>query len=276
MLTGFGAKALIPALSRGALLRRTVRRPDLLAALAQSAGEWPLDSLPRNASEIYTLYLHYIFATIVGSYDYQRIKRPILAELAWTMLRSNRPALACDDALYEQMASTLQKLYQRYHRRRRVMPYDWSAEELHDELLHSPVMDLAAGRGEMLTFSKALYRDYFVAAYVASSGAASDDAREFATGLQDGQLEALSFLFGMDPEATALVDYVPHKLLPAAAQIWLEERAAGASTPGALQQAYREEREAICSNLFGFADTAADAVLMRRWATPTRVNGSQP
>ena len=64
--------------------------------------------------------------------------------------------ITCDDALYNEMASRLEEIHRCYYRRRPVMPTDWNAQALHNELLRSPVVDVAAGRGKALTFSKAI------------------------------------------------------------------------------------------------------------------------
>ena len=202
MLSLYDAASLIPFLSER--LRQTLRQPDLLSAFAQSARDRRVELLPRNAAEIYDLYFRHIFAIAGGDYDYERIKLPILSRIAYNMMRDNQNAVACDDSLYGWMASDLDELYRQYYRRRRVMPHDWSAEELHDELLRSPIVDMAAGGGEMLTFSRAFYRDYFVAVRLAAVGVASTEARDLMRGLSNGeQLQPLSFLLegGASPDS---------------------------------------------------------------------------
>lgn len=239
MLTRFEASALIPVLD--SRRRQVVRRPDLLAALAQSARDTSLDSLPRNDAEIYTLYFEHVFSKVGSGYDYQRITRPVLARFAYDMLRTSQVGISCDDTLYEWLASFLEDLFRRYYRRRRVMPHDWSAQELHDELLRSPVVDTAAGRGEMVTFSKALYRDYFAAIHLLTIGLASEQAREFVSILADnGQLKPLSFVLGMDPDAAVLLDTLPPSSAAAAAQIWLENGGNDRPVPQTIQAAYFE------------------------------------
>jgi hypothetical protein len=237
MLTRFDAASLIPILDHRR--RQVVRRPDLLAALAQSAREASPESLPRNDAEIYTLYFQHIFSKVGGGYDYERIKRPVLARLAYDMLRTGQRGVPCDDSLYEWMATFLDDLYRRYHRRRRVMPHDWSAQELHDELLRSPVVDTAVGRNEMVTFSKALYRDYFAAVHLASAGATSEQARALVPILAaSGELKPLSFVVGMDPQAATLLDTLLPASAPAAAQIWLEDGPRNVPVPRIIRAAY--------------------------------------
>ena len=173
------------------------------------------------------------------------------------MLRNNQTAVACDDVLYEWMASDLGKLYKKYHRRRRVMPYDWSAEELHDELLRSPVVDMAAGRGEMLTFSKALYRDYFAAVYLEMLAVSSQEVRDLLQGFSSGeQLQPLSFLLEMNPEAATLFDYLPATALSSATQIWLEDARERVRVPETIRNGYQQKCRIVQSVLFNLGDSA--------------------
>src|SRR5262249_52464650 len=102
MLTRFDAASVIPFLSTR--LRQIVRQPDLLSAFAQSALNRPLELLPQNAAEIYDFYFRHLFTTAGGEYDFERIKRPILARIAYNMFRNNQTGVACDDELYEWMA----------------------------------------------------------------------------------------------------------------------------------------------------------------------------
>jgi hypothetical protein len=255
MLTLYDAAPLIPFLS--ARLRQTLRQPDLLSALAQSARDRRLELLPRNAAEIYDLYFRHIFATAGGDYDYERIKLPILSRIAYDMLRTNQNAIACDDSLYGWMASDLENLYRQYYRRRRVMPHDWSAEELHDELLRSPVVDMASGGGEMITFSRAFYRDYFVAVHLASMGVAAQEARDLMHSFTNGeQLQPLSFLLEMKPESASLFDALPASALPAATQIWLEDGGRHIQVPEIISSGYLEKCETVRSKLFDLSDLA--------------------
>jgi hypothetical protein len=248
ILTRFDAASLIPLLD--GRLRRVLRRPDLLAALAQSARGASADTLPRSAATIYGLYLAHVFATAPGGYDYERVQRPLLARLAYEMLCERRTDVACDDTLYEWMASDLEALSRRYHRRRKVMPPDWSAEDLHDQLLASPVVDRAAGRGERITFSKPLYRDYFAAVHVVSTGVTGSAARELAKALAGAEdLRPLSFALGMDPAAGALLDVLPAASATLAAQVWLEHGPKGQPAPESIQLAYGARRAAIWSEV---------------------------
>lgn len=258
MLKAFDAADLIPLLDDR--LRQIICRPDLSSALAQSARDRPSNFIPRNAAEIYHLYLLHIFSSLGSQYDYQRVQRPILAHIAYTMVRNKHTTIACDDALYDGMASRLEEIHRRYYRRRRVMPSDWNAQDLHDELMRSPVVDVAAGHGKALTFSKAIYRDYFVAEYLKMVGVDSQEARELVSGLHErGDLQPLSFLLGMMPDSATLFDSVPPDAMPGAGEIWLEDRVANIPIPASIRNAYRQWCASVQACAFGENETIAMA-----------------
>jgi hypothetical protein len=263
MLTHFDAASLLPFLDER--LREIVRRPDLLSALAQSARDRPIELLPRNAAEVLDIYFRYIFTKVGGKYDYDRIKRPILARLAYTMARTGQAEVACDDTLYEWTASALEEPYSRYHRQRRIMPYDWTSQELYDELLRSPVVETTAAHGTVLTFTKAVYRDYFTAVHLATVGAASQDARDLISQLggRGEQLQPLGFLLAMAPDAATLFDDLPASAVSEAAQVWLEDGPGDVPAPQSIRNAYRKRCDTVRTELFDASEPAADE---ERWS----------
>jgi len=259
MLARFDASALQPILDEG--LRETIRRPDLLAALAQSARDLPAENLPRSAAQIHDIHIRHTFARLGGDYDDDRIKRPLLAELAYRLAQSRQHAIAYDDALLDWTARVLGHLHDRYVRRRLVMPPDWTADACYRELLRSPFLAIGTDPIPMLGFTKPLYRDYFLAEHLARLGIGSQPALDLAASLgpRAEQLQPLGFLLGLAGEAAAvLFEQLPRAALPAATQIWLEGRPARAPAPTCLSEAFERRAETLRSELATLEETPLD------------------
>ena len=174
----------------------------------------------------------------------------MLARIAYDMVCSGRDGVPCDDTLYEWMATMLDELNRAYYRRRSVMPHDWSAEDLHDELLRSPVVDSALAGGQLVTFSKPAYRDYFAAVHVVAAGIRSRDSEKLTARVAaSGQLRPLSFALGINADAAALLDTLPARCAPGAAQIWLADGPQAGEVPGIIRNGYEERRARVAASL---------------------------
>ena len=234
-LERYEAKALKQELSPR--LRETVNKPDLLSALAQAAPEMLAEDLPQNTGGIYQLLIERLFQRDASDYDYDRVKKPVLAGLAYQLVTSNKQAFACNDSLYDRIADDLDTIQSRYHRRRHFMPYDWTAEGLLDELIASSVIEEVPEHPGELAFGQRLYRDFFAAAYLGQN--ASNAAELAQTVAQDlySWTEPLAILLGLDPAAAmSILDRPTLAVQPTVGQLWLENRPEGVAAPSSMVQ----------------------------------------
>ena len=223
-----------------ARLREAVQNPDLLSALTQSVRHLPPHEVPRNAGQIYQRLIEgYLVAGQPCKYDYNRIQRPILARLAYTMLVREQDYLPCDDELYEEISKELAGMESRYHRRRTFMPYDWSAQGLLEELVDSQLLDLRREDGEQVFFSKRGYRDYFAAVHLALLGIKSAEVQRLIPKLDPRQwIQPVIILLGIQPEAGELFDALNAPDPQLATQLWFENRSPGVSVPSLITHTY--------------------------------------
>ncbi|MDX1415235.1 MAG: NACHT domain-containing protein, partial [Candidatus Promineifilaceae bacterium] len=222
-------------------LREFLQTPDLLAALALSWQKGDGGRIPVNLGEIYQLYIdRFLFANDEGQYDYRRIKRPVLAAIAYNMLAGERGNWLYDEALEDMILAMLSERNEHYRRRRRVMPADWDVQQLLSELNQSPVLAILPGAGgpDIITFSKAGYRDYYAAVYLAQQE--SKEVDNFHAD-KTAWLPILLILAGIAPNGSALFDRVFAAQPALAGDLWLENRPFGLEAPGIIRQALDEQ-----------------------------------
>jgi hypothetical protein len=231
----YGAGQLRPLLDKR--LREIVQRPDVLSALSQAAQTSQLQNIPRNAGQIYQLYVEQLLQSAAGAYDATFVKSPILTLLAHRLAVRGETALVCNDDLYEEIAAELSQIQTRYHRRRQLMPHDWSAEGLIKELLTTSVLERVPESAESIHFTKRFYRDYFLAASLTNRRLLLE---QLLTGPNpDEWYQTLSILLGIAPDPAAFFDQIPHTAIPFLAQLWFEHGPAGAAAPEPFQALYR-------------------------------------
>ncbi len=158
----------------GNQLKGLVRNPFMLWALVQSCSGFAQSELPRNKGQLYQNFIdHYIFSEREASkvppptrYDYGRVKRQILAQLAYQMTDQAETRIVLDDALEDHLINWLEAINTRNKRRRKeVMPDDWSAEDfLYETLLNGVLRQFR----NTLEFMHQSVQNYFVAVYLDS------------------------------------------------------------------------------------------------------------
>jgi hypothetical protein len=234
-LEHYEATALKQALS--SRLRETIHKPDLLSALAQAAPEMPAENLPRTPGGIYQLLIDRLFRQGASEYDYDLIKKPVLGGLAYRLIVGKQQAFALEDALYDRIAEDLDAIQTRYKHRRRLMPWDWTAEGLLVELLASSVLEEMPNQPGALAFSQRLYQDFFAALYLRTN--AGNVAALSATVAQDlyAWTEPLAILLGLEPSASRnILDSPALAAQPSIGQIWLENRPEVVPAPSSIVQ----------------------------------------
>jgi hypothetical protein len=236
LLQRYGAHpALASIIHADVNLRRLVSRPGLLAGLVRAAKSMKAIPTPKSMAELYRMLIDAnLFGTDAGAYQYQRVKRPVLAYLAQRMLCQRQNSLPVDDALCADIAQVLTGIYQRYDRSAKAMPPDWHALDLLKELLESPVMNQEAGRRERLEFASSVYRDYYAAIYLKQVGQAwPRAAADIKSSNLEAWMDALMLLSGMETpiETDYLLEEVFALQPQMAADLWLEKSAIGLSRP---------------------------------------------
>jgi NACHT domain len=236
LLNRYGAHpALAPIIHADANLRRLVSKPGLLAGLVRAVKSMPSIPTPKSMAELYRLLIdEHLFGTDASAYQYQRVKRPVLAYLAQRMLCRRQNSLPVDDALCADIAHVLTDIYQRYDRSAKAMPADWQALDLLKELQESPVMNQDAGRRERLEFASSVYRDYYAAVHLKYVGQAwPQAAADIKSSNLEAWMDALMLLSGMETpiETDNLLEEVFALQPQLAADLWLEKSAIGLSRP---------------------------------------------
>lgn len=267
LLDGYNQPQLKGLLQINPLLREVLQTPDLIAGLALAAdGGWPVDEPPNNAGRIYQLLMRRRFMG-QSNYDYERIKLPILAKIAYDMLLNDRISSPCDDGLYDLIAEQIKEFATRYDNRRKVLPSPWLVEDLLAELFQSGVVELLHGRPPRISFTKSGFRDYFAAVQIARLNGADAKLLDTMSVRRDTSQrwnQVLILLLGFWPEAGKLFDelYEPDPLL--AAQFWFETRPKGGNSPDVLVENYAR-REQIIADQWQARDDEATTRVFYRW-----------
>lgn len=230
-------------------LRELLQTPDILSAIAQSLRSASLAVMPNNIGQIYQLYVdHHLFKNDRGKYDYWRVKRPVLARLAYMLLKQGRNYVVHNDELDRQLVQHLDDLAAQHARRRRIMPAVWTAADLVKELVDSSVLErnLAPDGSALLSFSKLGYRDYFAAVHLSQLGLNSPEVQELASAqVQEHCLQALIILASIQPEARVLYDRVYAPAPQLAADLWFENHPRSIEAPSIIRRAYEQQVESL-------------------------------
>jgi Domain of unknown function (DUF4062)/NACHT domain len=233
-------------------LREVLQEPGILSAFAQSAYSLSLDEIPRNRGEIYELHLKHLFQIVNSEYDFNLVKSPVLADLAYLMVSDGQNYLERNDMLYDRIASHLEEIHQRYYRRRRIMPYDWSAEHLMDEMLLSSVIEEDKGHSRKVKFSKQYYHDYFLASYFILNDWNSPEIQNLIKTISpEIWIYPLLIMIGIKPEAGKLLDFLPVTAQEIASRLWFETRIPGSQAPRFIQSEYQSRYEQLVSRTYG-------------------------
>jgi hypothetical protein len=247
-------------------LYEVMQSPELLSALARSyRDDQDKTAIPRNAGQIYKhLIDHFIFGSDSTRYSYYYVKRPVLANLAYTMLLHDEESpFETEDQVYAQIAAQLESLHQRYHRHRNVMPATWNAQELLDELTASPVLEQSNdGR---LRFSKRCYQDYFAAVHIALEGADSPALERIMIDDDfEHRLPILINLLGLLPQPEPLLKIIHQKDQGLAIQLWLENRPMDPGPIPTVTESFEQERTILAnSQLVNLDEPVSAAIVLR-------------
>ncbi len=223
-----------------------LRRPDVLSAWLQSPDSGTGEQFHPSVGIIFKLYLAHIFNRDNPKYDYERIKVPVLAKLAYDLASHQKSSIMLDDTLYGEIVPLLQDLHDKYHRLRRVMPNDWTAEDLLREIALSPVMEPVSGNLRELRFSRRRFQDFFIAMEIQLSRNNSQKSANHLSkvGIMDSA-DALVMALGLDPAAHDLIDEVSAVQPDLAQQVWAEGRPAGMPAPSFIQREFDRRRKSI-------------------------------
>jgi hypothetical protein len=249
LLNGYGRDDLSDAVGSWsdarALLLTILCQPDLLAAWAQAPRGAEVDR--PSLTRIVGAQLHGLLTEVRRTFDNDRVVAPALGLLAYRMLSRSQPVLAVDDDLYDGLSDLLDGIYQRYYRRRNVMPADWNAEMLLRSVARSPVLDLnrQTDGTESVTFTRTRFADWYAAWHVGQlAGAGADPAPAVVELTGAGAEGALTQLVDTDPEGAKYVDHIATADHQMAERVWLA-CAGHRKAPSALQ----DEFERLVSDL---------------------------
>jgi hypothetical protein len=174
------------------------------------------------------------------AFDRDRVMAPALGLLAYRMLSGRKSALAVDDGLLDELSQLLQDIYQRYYRRRNVLPADWSAEMFIRDVARSPVVDLdqRTGSAQYMTFSQARFADWYAAWHVDELARSGADVTLAVTELANvGAEGALAQLVDADPDGTKYVDVIATINRPIAERVWVAGNL-GRKAPSSMQREF--------------------------------------
>ena len=233
------------------------RTPFLLSAIIKSCEEGDRDTVPLGVPQlIRSLIDDHIFTrrelqkpkdVRPTTYDYQRVKRPILAQLALRMVREGVTRIPEDLAL-ETIYAQLQEIKSAFDGRRVVMPRQPDSMKFVDEVV---LNDVLRREGETLEFLNESVLDYY-AGIGLSSQAVADIAefvppliwRRIEVGYDDLPIpgaftEAIAMHVGLDHRASQLLPLVAERHPLVAAR---------------------------CVGAAGLHDTPAGRALLQQWA----------
>jgi HEAT repeat protein len=148
-------------------LKGLSRNPFLLWALTQSCTEFPVGQMPKNIGQLYKAFIDdYIFKkrerlkeVSTTRYNYEHVKKPVLAELAYYMTNQGSTHFSCDD-ISENLLDWLETEIEKSKRRKKVVPIDWTTDEFIEEVIEN---GLFRRIGDYLEFMHQSVQEYFTA-----------------------------------------------------------------------------------------------------------------
>lgn len=238
----YSATALADVLKLDNYLQTVIRNPGPLAAIAVSIQSIQQLGLPKNAGQIYKLLIDYHLAKRDNQqYDYWRVKRPVLANLAFIAFKEDRSNLVVSDDLYDQIAKQMEAIYHCHNYKRRVMPVEWTVQELFEELMGEEIISfvpLEDGRESLILFNQRVYLEYFVAVYFEDFDYGSSNLKSVIEDINIENLEKwinpLIFLVGLKKESINLFDRILSCDLRRAADFWLKKKPYGICAPSCI------------------------------------------
>ena len=152
----------------GEPLRGLARNPFMLWALAQSCTIYPEGALPANMGQLYKHFIDdYLFKRreaqkhpLSPCYDYEQVKRPLLAHLACEMTQKGITRVTLDEHLQNDLITRLESIEIASKRRKRVMPEDWTVSDFLNEAVYNGVLRKV---DNTLEFMHQSVQDYFTA-----------------------------------------------------------------------------------------------------------------
>jgi hypothetical protein len=249
LLHRYSATALSDVLKLDNYLQTVIRNPGPLAAIAVSVQSIQQLGLPKNAGQIYKLLIDYHLAKRDNQqYDYWRVKRPILANLAFTIFSHDLNDLLIDDALCDQIAQKIEVMYRRYDRSRVVMPSNWSAQELLSELSEGEIIVIEDFPISRLFFKERIYLEYFTAVYFEDLDTNSSEIEFFVQDINvEKWINPLIFLSGLRKEFLEIFDKIFGTQPQKAVDIWLDKKPYGIEIPNCIASEFNTRKESLTS-----------------------------
>jgi Domain of unknown function (DUF4062)/NACHT domain len=247
-------------------LYEVMQSPDLLSALARSYRESRnARTIARSEGQLYRQLIDdCMFGNDATAYSYRYVKRPVLANLAFTiMLQDQETPSASEEQVYTLLATQLESLHQRYFRRRHVMPASWNAQELLEELIASPVLEQS--RDGRVSFTKRCYRDYFAAVHAAHEDLDSPALESIINGAElEHRLPFFINLLGLVAHPEALLSMLSQRDRSLAIQLWLENRPTGSVATPTVTDSFEKQKTVLAqSPVIRLEEPVSYAILVR-------------
>lgn len=266
-LQRYSATALSDILNLNNRVTGIVRNPGLLTSIAISIESIQQHRLPTNSGQIYKLLIDYYLAKCGDQqYDYWRVKRPVLVDLAFKIFSQDQNELVIDDSLCDQIAQQLELIYRRYDRNRVVMPNDWSTQGLLKELSGGEIITIEDSLENRLRFRERIYLEYFTAVYFEGLSADSSDIEHIKRDINaEKWFNPLIFLSGLKGNNSMISDNFFSELQPQeAVDIWLEKRPYGIDAPSCIASELKSQITALDSlKLTNYAEPLTERLMVR-------------
>ncbi|MEV4641808.1 hypothetical protein AB0J80_31135 [Actinoplanes sp. NPDC049548] len=225
LLDGYGRDDLRAAVDRWAprepLLLALLSRPDLLAAWAQTPRRREVER--PSLATVLGPDLRRRLSEAASVFDHQRVVVPVLGRLAYELLRNRRTAVEMDDDLLTDLSRELDRIARLHHRRRNVLPADWTAETFLRLAARSSVVDLTTAEDgtEHVGFRRGRYADWFAAQW--ATGHADPDVA-LRNLVAAGAERAVVQIVDAGGEHDSYVDAVAGWDADMAVRVWLASR----------------------------------------------------
>jgi len=260
----------------GVLLNRT----GLLVGYARASKHASPGTAPQSPFEMYQLVIESLLpgqrhGASRSDFNYTRVQRPVLAYLAFTLLRTGKASLDIDDALCRAIEDLLQSCQTRYGRSRHIMPREWDVEQFIDDLKQLPMLNAEVAAENRIQFANSSYRDYFAAVYLREPSMPWPDVLKAVNESNPEKwLETLVML--ADARDDANVQTLIQTLFSAdplpATDIWMERRPPTAPMPSNLYRDYFQDTAPNPANVALHPSQAYLSTLLRHTDLKVRLS----
>jgi hypothetical protein len=148
-------------------LRDLAGNPFMLLAMAGALAGEPESNFPRNRGKLYERFVRWWMENEERkrnrslAYSYERVKQPLLANLARRMTSAGQTSLVWSDDIEQEVENQLAEIHQRI-KRRGGMPDHWTVDGCLDELLGDGLLKRV---DEQLYFIHQSLQEYFTCLY---------------------------------------------------------------------------------------------------------------